>query len=140
MAGWSLYLTPETVPVFHYNWYGHVHTSVTAKQSLTVGKHTVEVVFDYDGGFGAGGLLSLLVDGETVAMGRIENTVPLVFSMSGETFDVGVDTGSPVGPYAHQFDCTATIKGVTLEQLDERTAETEKLVRQGMFVASLSSQ
>jgi len=105
-----------------------------------VGKHTVEVVFDYDGGFGAGGLLSLLVDGETVAMGRIENTVPLVFSMSGETFDVGVDTGSPVGPYPHQFDCTATIKGVTLEQLDERTAETEKLVRQGMFAASLSSQ
>ena len=140
MAGWSLYLTPETVPVFHYNWYGHVHTSVAAKHSLAVGKHTIEVVFDYDGGFGAGGLLSLLVDGETVAMGRIENTVPLVFSMSGETFDVGVDTGSPVGPYEHQFDCTATITGVTLEQLDERTAETEKLVRQGMFVASLSSQ
>ena len=140
MAGWSLYLTPDTVPVFHYNWYGHVHTSVAAKQSLAVGRHTIEVIFDYDGGFGAGGTLSLLVNGETVAMGRIEQTVPLVFSMSGETFDVGVDTGSAVGPYPHQFDCTATITRVTLERVDERTVETEKLVRQGMFAASLSSQ
>ena len=140
MAGWSLYLDDETRPIFHYNWYGHIHTAIVASQPLPAGKHLLEVIFDYDGGFGAGGLFSLLVDTQLATMGRIEQTVPLVFSMSGETFDVGVDTGSPVGPYPHQFPCTATIKGVTLERLDELGAETEKLVRQGMFKASLSSQ
>jgi arylsulfatase len=140
MAGWSLYLDDETRPIFHYNWYGHIHTAIVASQPLPAGKHLLEVIFDYDGGFGAGGLFSLLVDTQLATMGRIEQTVPLVFSMSGETFDVGVDTGSPVGPYPHQFPCTATIKGVTLERLDEPGAETEKLVRQGMFKASLSSQ
>ena len=54
--------------------------------------------FAYDGGFGAGGELVLSVDGEAVAGARLERTVPIVFSMSGETFDVGCDTGAPVGP------------------------------------------
>ena len=33
--------------------------------------------------------------------------VPIVFSMSGETSDIGLDSGSPVGPYPHHFACTA---------------------------------
>jgi arylsulfatase len=140
MAGWSMYLSEASVPVFHYNWYGHVHTSVKASEALQPGQHVIEATFDYDGGFGAGGLLTLIVDGTPQAMARIEATVPLVFSMSGETFDVGVDTGSPVGPYPHQFEFTGFIRGVTLEQLDERSVETEKLMRQGLFKASLSSQ
>jgi hypothetical protein len=60
-------------------------------------------LFAYDGGFGAGGTVSMVVNKFEVATGRIEKTVPLVFSMSGETFDVGVDTGSPVGPYPHNY-------------------------------------
>ena len=39
--------------------------------------------------------------------------------MSGETFDVGTDTGSPVGPYPHDFKCTAIINGVTLARLND---------------------
>ena len=34
--------------------------------------------------------------------------------MSGETFDVGIDTGSPVGPYPHDFRCGSA----TTESLD----------------------
>ena len=102
--------------------------------------HQIEVLFAYDGGFGAGGTLSLLVDESEVATGRIEKTVPLVFSMSGETFDVGVDTGSPVGPYPHNYECTARIVGVTLEKLDEPPKEIQEKMREGEFRASLSTQ
>ena len=98
------------------------------------------MVFAYDGGFGAGGEFTLLVDGEVAAGGRIEHTVPLVFSMSGETFDVGVDTGSPVGDYPHQFPCTATISSVTLERLDAPGPEVLERIRRGMFRAGLSTQ
>ena len=49
----------------------------------------------------------------TCCHGRIERSVPVIFSMSGETFDVGRDTGSPVGNYPHDFAFCGTIRGVT---------------------------
>ena len=59
----------------------------------------LSVSFDYDGGgLGKGGTARMHLDGKQVADGRIERTVPFVFSMSGETLDVGIDTCSPVGP------------------------------------------
>ncbi len=140
MAGWSLYLDDKARPVFHYNWFGHEHTVFASAKSLNVGKHLIEVLFAYDGGFGAGGTVSMVVDKFEVATGRIEKTVPLVFSMSGETFDVGVDTGSPVGPYPHNYECTAQIIGVTLERLDEPPKEILEKMRDGEFRASLSTQ
>ena len=68
--------------------------------------------------------------------------MPIVFSMSGETFDVGTDTGAPVGPYPHNFRCTADIVGVTLERLSEPEpdAATRKAMLEGEFRAGLSSQ
>ena len=63
--------------------------------------------FAYDGGFGGGGDVTLQVDGSAVAAARLDQTVPIVFSMSGETSDIGLDSGSPVGPYPHHFACTA---------------------------------
>ena len=137
MAGWSLHLDIESRPVFHYNWYGHEHTVVQAPAGRGPGGHTVQAVFADDGGFGAGGALTLLVDGTPVAADRIERTVPLVFSMSGETFDVGTDTGSPVGFYPHDFRCTARITGVTVERLDAPSEEIADAVRTGTFSAAL---
>ena len=140
MAGWSLYLDDLGHPVYHYNWYGHEHTAVRSPHPLRAGRRQVTVQFLYDGGFGAGGDIVLQVDDQPVATGRVERTVPLVFSMSGETFDVGVDTGSPVGPYPHQFPCEARIIGVTLERLDQPSEELRRLVAEGMFRAGLSTQ
>jgi arylsulfatase len=52
--------------------------------------------FRYDGGgHGLGGDVSLVVDGEKVAEGRVEKTIPYYFSFD-ETLDVGVDLGTPV--------------------------------------------
>ena len=140
MAGWSLYLDAESKPVFHYNWFGHEHTSIASTEKLTNGKHTIEVSFAYDGGFGAGGNISLVVNESEAGYGRIEKTVPLVYSMSGETFDVGLDTGSAVGPYPHGFNFTGEIIGVTIERLDEPPPQIRQKMREGEFRASLSTQ
>ena len=140
MAGWSLYLDEQSRPTFHYNWFGHEHTSVAGNTPLSDGKHQIVVAFAYDGGFGAGGDVTLFVDDKNVGSTRIDKTVPLVYSMSGETFDVGVDTGSPVGPYRHGFDCTAKIHSVVVERLDEPPAEIKQMMRDGEFRASLSTQ
>ena len=140
MAGWSLYLDEHTKPVFHYNLFGHEHFSFKSDTPLKSGHQSIEVLFAYDGGFGAGGTVSLSVNGSEVSRGQITKTVPLVFSMSGETFDVGVDTGSPVGPYRHNFECTAQIESVTLERLDEPPKEVLEKMREGEFRASLSTQ
>ncbi|MGB8859867.1 MAG: hypothetical protein WCC60_11460, partial [Ilumatobacteraceae bacterium] len=140
MAGWSLYLDDECRPTYHYNWFGHEHTSVASPVPLAAGPHEVCVDFAYDGGFGKGGDIVLSVNGGAVAHGRVERTVPIVFSMSGETFDVGIDTGAPVGPYPHHFPCTAKIRGVTLDRLDEPSPEVRRLIAEGEFKASLSTQ
>ena len=60
-------------------------------------------------------MLTLFIDDEQVAEGRIDKTVPFVFSMSGETMDVGIDTGAPVGPYPHEFPFTGTIRRIDIE-------------------------
>ncbi len=140
MAGWSLYLDAAGHPTYHYNCFGHHHTSVRAAQPLLPGRHTVVVEFAYDGGFGKGGTASVRVDDGDAVSARIEQTVPLVFSMSGETFDVGIDTGSPVGPYPHLFPCTATIGSVTLERLDAPPPSVQAAMRAGEMKAALSAQ
>jgi arylsulfatase len=51
---------------------------------------------DYDGGgLGKGATVRLYVDGRQIGEGRVEATVPLVFS-GDETTDIGEDTASPV--------------------------------------------
>ena len=74
--------------------------------------------FKYDGpGFGKGGTGTLSVDGNQVAQGRIEHTIPLRFSLD-ETLDVGQDTGTPVvEDYLEQmpFKFTGVLKKVVIE-------------------------
>lgn len=138
MAGWSLYLDLG-VPTFLYNAFGR-EMSYARGVALDPGRHQVLVEFDYDGGLGGGGTAFVSVDGNGVSSVRIEHTIPVVFSMSGETFDVGLDTGSPVGPYPHVFECEATIESVTLERLTELSLEDKRRLAVLEFRASVSSQ
>ena len=56
----------------------------------------MRVEFAYDGGgLGKGGTATLYVDGAKVGEGRVDATVPMVFS-ADETTDVGSDTATPV--------------------------------------------
>ncbi len=83
-------------PVFHYNLLNIAHFSIPGNDALPAGRHTIVFDFKYDGGgFGKGGDGTLVVDGKSIARGRIASTVPMRFSLD-ETFDVGEDTGTPV--------------------------------------------
>jgi len=94
-GGWSLYLK-DGKPVYTYNWLGIKRFTLAASEPLPAGKSTIRFEFSYDGGNpGAGGLGTIMVDGEKVAEGRIERTQPYAFS-ADEGADVGVDEGTPV--------------------------------------------
>jgi hypothetical protein len=60
--------------------------------------------------------------------------------MSGETFDVGRDAGSAVGPYPHNFKFKDKIIGVTLERLSSKDKATLDAETKGKFKAGLSTQ
>jgi arylsulfatase len=94
-AGWSLY-AKGGVPVYCYNLLGLTRTKIAGSLPISPGKHQVRMEFAYDGGgLAKGGTITLYVDGAEVGKGRVEATIPMVFS-ADETADVGRDTGSPV--------------------------------------------
>lgn len=98
VSGWSLYLNANSKAEFKYRNFEKGEVLLTANEAVT-GNSTVELVFDYDGGgWARGGEFSLIVNGKTVAQDRIGLTPPAYFSID-ETFDVGIDTGSPAGDY-----------------------------------------
>ena len=79
------------------------------------------VDFAYDGGgMGKGGTITMTANGEKVAEGRLERTIPVAFSL-GEGLDVGMDVGSPVDfTYTLPFAFTGTIEQVEIDLKPER--------------------
>ena len=117
-AGWSLYVKEGKVH-HHYNWFDVQRTTISAKEVLPAGKVTIRYEFAYDGGKlpGAGGKGTIFVNGQKVAEGRIEQTVPYTFSLD-ETADVGFDDATPVtedyvAGHASRFN--GRIRRVTIE-------------------------
>jgi arylsulfatase len=94
-AGMSLYAKAGKAK-FAYNFLALQTFTIAASQTIPEGKHKVRMEFAYDGGgIGKGGNVSLYYDGEKVGEGRVERTVPMIFS-GDETTDVGRDTATPV--------------------------------------------
>ena len=140
MAGWALFLNSTGRLKFVYNWFGKEFTEVCSSDSLAAGVHEIKVNYEHDGGFGAGGFFKLLIDEILLDSKRINRTVPVIFSMSGETFDVGRNTGSPVSDYPSDFPFTGKIISVVLERLNEKDAVVLNEEIKGRFAASLSAQ
>ena len=114
-GGYAL-VVQNAKPTFHYNWLGRERYTITSTQPLPDGPCTIRFDFAYDGGgAGKGGTGTLSVNGSKVAEGRIDKTVPVVFS-TDDTFDVGEDWGTPVSPtYQPPFKFTGTLNQVTIE-------------------------
>ncbi len=94
-AGWSFYLH-EGRPKYCHNLAGLMHFYVEGTEPVPSGTHQVRMEFAYDGGgLAKGGTASLFIDGNAVGEGRINATVPMIYS-GDETCDVGSDTGTPV--------------------------------------------
>ena len=96
-AGWSLYVKGGK-PKYVYNFLGLQLFTVEGDSEIPAGERQVRMEFAYDGGgLAKGGTVTLYIDGNAVGEGRVEATLPMVFS-ADETCDVGSDTASPVTP------------------------------------------
>jgi hypothetical protein len=118
-AGWSLYAKAGR-PKYAYNFLGLQEFVVDGGSAIPAGDHQVRMEFAYDGGGPAkGGTVSLYVDGDRVGEGRVDATIPLIFS-GDETCDVGSDTGSSVTsdytPETSQF--TGQVRWVQIDIAD----------------------
>ena len=94
-GGYALYLK-DGRPVFAYNAVPPDVFIVAGDAPLPSGPHELTADFAIDKpARGAGGMLTLRVDGKPIASGRIERTIPTWISFS-EGLDVGRDTLTPV--------------------------------------------
>ena len=94
-GGWALYFR-KGVPTYAHNYVG-MHTYVVdAGRPLGPGPHVVQMRFDYDGGgAGRGGEVRFTCDDEELGSGRVDQTVPALFSFD-EGLDIGLDSLDPV--------------------------------------------
>jgi arylsulfatase len=94
-GGWSLYAKDGKL-TYCYNCFGWKSFFVRSDNPIPEGKHQVRMEFAYDGGgLGKGGTVTLYVDGDKVGDGRVDVTIPMLFS-ADETCDVGNDLGTSV--------------------------------------------
>jgi arylsulfatase A-like enzyme len=127
-GGWSLYLH-EGKPAHCYNLFGLQRFKVYGSDPVPAGEHQLRLEFAYDGGgLGKGGTVSLYLDGNQVAEGRVDATVPMAFS-ADETTDVGSDTGTPVTDdlAAGETRFTGRVRWVQLD-IDEAAEDLDHLV------------
>jgi hypothetical protein len=102
-------------PIYEYNWFGQARYEVASGEQLPEGPATVRVEFLSDGGVGKGGKIELYINDRKVCEGRVDKTVPGRFS-ADETFDIGMDTGSPVSmAYKSPNPFAGKLKKVTFE-------------------------
>jgi arylsulfatase A-like enzyme len=127
-GGWSLYLH-EGRPAYCYNTFGVQRFKVYGADPVPAGEHQVRMEFTYDGGgVGKGGDVVLFVDGDNAGGGRVEMTVPMVFS-ADETTDVGSDSATPVsddhGPGETEF--SGRVSWVQID-IDEAAEDVDHLI------------
>ncbi|CAN5476383.1 arylsulfatase [soil metagenome] len=126
-GGYGLYLL-KGKPVFTYNFLDLQRFRWEGKDALAAGKHTVAFDFKYDGpGFGKGGTGVLSVDGKEVASQKMPHSIPFIMAID-ETFDIGVDTRTPVDDKDYQvpFRFTGKLTKLTLKLGPEQLSAPDK--------------
>jgi arylsulfatase len=115
-GGYGLFLTKGEAGigrgkvVFLYNLLGLKRTAWEGPE-LKAGRHTILFDFQFDGpGLGKGGKGTLIVDGNIAATKSLEHTTPIMFP-EDETFDVGMDTGTPVSLVEYRYECPFKFTG-----------------------------
>jgi len=131
MGGYAFYVL-RGKPVFTWNLLGLGSDRWEGADALPAGKHTLVFDFAYDGGgLGKGGAGVLKVDGKEVFRKRMEKTIPVILPWD-ESFDVGIDTGTPVAsedyavPYrftGHLTKLTIELKAAPMSSEDTKTIE-----------------
>jgi arylsulfatase len=127
-GGFALYAS-DGKPAYCYNLFGLERFKVYGREAIPPGEHQVRVEFSYDGGgLGKGGDVTLFVDGEQVGEGRVDATVPMLFS-ADETTDVGGDTATPVSDdyLAHDSHFTGEVAWVQID-IDDAASDADHLI------------
>jgi arylsulfatase A-like enzyme len=127
-GGFSMYVK-DGKPAYCYNLFGLQQFKVYGQDAIPAGEHQVRVEFVYDGGgLGKGGDVTLFLDGEQVGEGRVDATVPMLFS-ADETTDLGSDSSTPVSddvpPDKTEF--TGRVKWVEID-LGDDAADPDHLI------------
>jgi arylsulfatase len=127
-AGWCIYAKGGT-PKYCYNLLGLKRFTIEGDRAIPPGDHQIRVEFDYDGGgLAKGATITLYLDGDKVGDGRLDATVPMVFS-GDETTDVGHDAGTGVSDeYATgDNEFTGTVHWVQID-IDENAEDFDHLI------------
>jgi arylsulfatase A-like enzyme len=133
-GGIGLYLLKGKV-VFDYNMLILAHYRWLSPDALTAGKHTIVYDYTYDGpGIAKGGTGVLKVDGKVVDSHKQPNSVAFL-EVSDETFDVGLDTRTPVNDADYQvpFPFTGTIDKLTFKMGPWQLSEADQKKAEEMF-------
>jgi len=120
--GWSLYAKDGRLK-HCYNFLGVNLYFAEGATRIPAGSRQLRLEFKYDGGgLAKGGTVSLFVDGKKDGEGRVDMTIPMIFS-GDETCDVGREGGSPVapdyGPTGNEFNGTINWVQIDLEKDDQ---------------------
>ena len=136
-GGYGFYLL-KGKPVFLYNFLDMFRVRWEGQQALAPGKHTVVFDFTYDGpGFGKGGTGVLKVDDREVANQKVPHTLPFLMT-TDETFDVGVDTRTPVddNDYKIPFRFTGKLDKLTFKLgPTQLTSEDHQVIQRALAKA-----
>lgn len=129
-GGWSLYVK-DGKPRYTYNWLSREMYTVSGSDALPEGHVTLRFEFAYDGGgLNKGAKGTLFVNGKKVGEGRIDHTMGAVYSLAGETADVGMDAFSPVtedyDPWNNAF--SGTIDKITIALKSEPTSQAKRTI------------
>jgi arylsulfatase len=141
-GGWTVYLTADGRPAYCYNLFGLQLFKVVGEDPVAAGEHQVRVEFDYDGGgVGKGGTATLYLDGDEVASGRVDNTVPGVFS-ADETTDVGTDTATGVTDDLDRanVEFTGRVRWVQIDLADAAEDEDHVLAPEERYRIAMARQ
>ena len=125
-GGYGFYLL-KGKPVFVWNLFDRERIRWQGKEPLTPGKHTLTFDFTYNGpGFGKGGLGILSVDGKEIVRKQMKHTIPFTTQWD-ETFDIAMDTGTPVDDADYQvpFAFTGKIRKITIKLKESPLNEAE---------------
>lgn len=129
-GGFSFYVQDGKLCYLH-NYLALDYFYVKAKDKLPAGKHMLSMQFEPTGkpdvknGKGVPAKVTLLVDGKSIADGKLPYTVPVRLGQGGAML-VGMDSGAPVNPeYKPPFKFTGDLKRVIVDLSGEAVIDHE---------------
>ncbi len=121
-AGFTVYMDKGFLKA-EYNAMTLNRYKIASESPIPVGKVKIEVDVAFDSKERMGpATVTLKVDGKQVGRGRIERSVPSIFT-AAETFDIGVDLGSPVALDYYDrapFRFNGKIEKINIRYTDEK--------------------